>query len=67
MNNFVDVPCPRLQRGTTIGGGSLCGTRWLHNPQQRKWYMVKLCPRCRGVHKPQGIREDRLVIPNRAM
>ena len=70
MNDFVDVPCPTgpdKRRGKTVSSRSLSGTRWLHNPHQRRWYMVALCPHCRGVHKPHGIREDRLVIPKKAM
>lgn len=68
MNRFVDAPCPILvERGRTVSGTQLVGTRWLHNPQTKKWYMVKLCPQCKQVHKPADVRDDRLVIPNKAM
>lgn len=64
MSTFVDAPCPIITaRGRTVVAGNLYGTRWLHNPQQRRWYFVKECPECRGIHKPRGVREDRLVIP----
>jgi hypothetical protein len=63
MNQFVDVPCPILTaRGKTLNDGRLMGTRWLHNPQIKRWYMVKRCPQCGAIHKPADIREDRLII-----
>lgn len=73
MNRFVDVGCPdgtphrKTERGKTVKVGTPLGTRWLHNPEQRKWYMVKLCPACKGVHRPENVRNDRLVIPRSAM
>lgn len=64
MNRFVDAPCPIItERGKTTNDGRLLGTRWLHNPQTKKWYMVKRCPECKKIHKPVDIREDRLIIP----
>lgn len=63
MNRFVDAPCPILtERGKTLNDGRLLGTRWLHNPQTKKWYMVKRCPECGAIHKPADVREDRLII-----
>lgn len=69
MNTFVDVPCDRANptgRGKTIPANRQVGTRWLHNPQTRKWYMVAVCPYCRGVHAPKDVRSDRLVYPRRS-
>lgn len=64
MARFVDAPCPiKTKRGKTLNDGRMLGTRWLHNPQVKKWYFVKHCPYCKGIHKPEGIREDRLIIP----
>jgi hypothetical protein len=66
MNRFVDAPCPALvERGKTISDGRLIGTRWLYNPQVKKWYMVKACPHCSQIHKPKSVRDDRLVISPR--
>lgn len=67
MAQFVDAPCPIItERGKTTNDGRLLGTRWLHNPQVKKWYLVKTCPECKQIHKPANIREDRLVIPPRS-
>ena len=70
MNRFVDVSCPSpgaAPRGRTLTVLDLSGTRWLHNPNTRKWYMVKVCPHCRGVHPPAGVHTDRLVVPPRSL
>lgn len=64
MNRYFDVPCPTL---TPAEGEIAPGTRWLHNRQVKKWYMVKACPVCRQVHLPTDIRADRLVIPPAAV
>ena len=64
MTQFIDAPCPVLtERGKTLNDGRLLGTRWLYNPQLKRWYLVKLCPECKQIHKPANVRDDRLVIP----
>lgn len=59
--SFVEVPCPsRDWRGTTVHAGKRVGTLYLHDPSQRSWTIIKHCPHCRAVHKPAGVRDNRI-------
>ena len=62
MGQYVDTECPDRAK-YDHDYGRLAGTRWLNNTQVKKWYMVKRCPYCKGIHEPANIRKDRLVIP----